>query len=54
VLCSNCNTGIGKFKDDIDKLYDEKTQIMREFNKRYGEEMYRKRKNPLKDILNMK
>ena len=20
VLCSNCNTGIGKFKDDIDKL----------------------------------
>ena len=42
------------YKDEIDKLYEEKTQIMRQFNKRYGEEMYRKRDNPLKNILNIK
>jgi N12 class adenine-specific DNA methylase len=42
------------YKDEIDKLYEEKTQIMRQFNKRYGMEMYRKRDNPLKNILNIK
>jgi HD superfamily phosphodiesterase len=42
------------YKDDIDKLYDERTQIMRDFNKEYGEAMFKNRKNPLKSILNMK
>ena len=39
------------YRDDIDKLYEERTKLMREFNRRYGEVMFKKRGNPLKSIL---
>jgi hypothetical protein len=40
-----------RFNDEIERLIDERTQIMREFNKRFGEEMYKPRKNTLKNLL---
>jgi serine/threonine protein phosphatase PrpC len=42
------------YKDDIEKLYEDRTKIMRGFNREYGEVMYKNRPNPIKEILNMK
>jgi len=42
------------YKDDIEKLYEDRTKIMRGFNRKYGEVMYKNRPNPIKEILNMK
>jgi hypothetical protein len=39
------------FDADIEDLMNQRTQIMREFNKRFGEEKFANRPNPLKQIL---
>jgi hypothetical protein len=39
------------FNDDINKLIEERTLYMREFNKLYGQRIYKKRSNPLKDLI---
>lgn len=39
---------------DIENLLNQRTQVMREYNKRFGEEKFANRQNPLKELLNIK
>ncbi|MAN85586.1 MAG: hypothetical protein CL555_01560 [Algoriphagus sp.] len=42
-----------QYDDQIEQLYEQRTQLMREFNKQYGEIMFKNRPNPIKQILNL-
>jgi hypothetical protein len=40
-----------RFDEDIEKLIEDRTKIMREYNQLFGEAMFKPRRNPLKEIL---
>ena len=40
-----------KFDDDIEQLLNQRTAIMRSFNKQYGEMMYKNRPNAIKELI---
>lgn len=39
--------------DKIDQLYEDRDRIMKQFNKRYGEEVYKKRPKTLRSLIEM-